>query len=124
MRRWLVLALAGLFSAFAGADTLPADPTRPPVARPAAPIAQATPPPLQLSSTLQGGRRPVAIINGQSYTTGDMVNGLRIRVIGSGWVRLQGPDDALTLKVPAFRYRPQLTQHKKPNNRLHSGETS
>ncbi|MEW6612340.1 MAG: hypothetical protein ACOY5C_07245 [Pseudomonadota bacterium] len=122
MRNWLVLALAGLFSAPAWADTLPTDPTRPPAARPAVPAAQAVPAPLQLSSTLLGGQRPVAIINGRSYTVGDAVNGLRIRAVGPGWVRLQGPNDALTLQVPAFQYRPQLTQHKKPNNRLHSGE--
>lgn len=119
-RNALICLLA--FGLTVTAHAAPADPTRPPLlpapkaTRPGAASGLTLPapmPPLELSSTLLGGREAVAIINGQPLGQGESIQGLRVRQIGPGWVRLQGPGNSLLLKVPGLQYRPRLVPDEK-----------
>ncbi|MEW5791776.1 MAG: hypothetical protein ACOY4L_12620 [Pseudomonadota bacterium] len=124
MRTGVVLLLFGLWTGTGWAEAPLPDPTRPPLLHAPAPARSAgMPAEPALSSTLLGGKHPVAIIDGRAYTQGETVNGFRIRRIGQGWVRLQDPGGGTRLlRVPALRYRPQLAGAKTTEGRPLTGK--
>lgn len=66
-----------------------------------------------LSSTILGGPRPLAIIDGRLYAPGDRIGERVVQAIGPGWVVLAGDKDPLRLRIPAAALLPSTEKPRK-----------
>lgn len=67
-------------------------------------IDELPPPSVTLNGTLTSGRKPVAVIDGQTRYLGDMISGWRLVGIGSRRVNLESPTKSLvTIEMPLLR---------------------
>ena len=67
------------------------------------PVVEVTPPSVTLTGTLPGGKRQIAIIDGQLHFLGDMIDGWKLTGINSREIVLTGPTDTtVTVGMPVI----------------------